>query len=415
MTVMKNQEHQKSSGIYKITNITNNKCYVGSTKNFAKRWKQHIKELKNNSHHSIKLQRSFNKHGINNFSFEIVEEIPYEKNLIIEQENFWIKELNSKENGYNITDATFGDVLTNNPNREKIIKNISKGLKEKYNNMTSDERKKIYGREGEKNGMFGKIHSEDVCKKMSENHKNKCFINKNEELLHINKNELEKYLNLGYNKGTGIKLSEENKKLISDNAKLRIGEKNPFYGKTHSEETRKKISVKNMGKKPPNTKPLIIDNIKYLSANDASKILGIKSGTITHRCKSKNILYKNYYFIDEEKNIEDLYIRSDNSKSREISVYGKIYKSKRLAFEQTGYKQLEYKAKSNSLVYKDIFYTDKPKNINDLKYPTKSVNFYIKYNNEIYFKGIGLNKSEDDICKLIKNNLANIAEFDNEL
>ena len=86
---------------------------------------------------------------------------------------------------------------------------------------------------------------------------------------------------------------KQNKKLISDNAKLRIGEKNPFYGKTHSEETRKKISVKNMGKKPPNTKPLIIDNIKYSSANDASKILGIKSGTITHRCKSKNILYKN--------------------------------------------------------------------------------------------------------------------------
>ena len=117
----------------------------------------------------------------------------------------------------------------------------------------------------------------------------------------------------------------------------------------------------------------------------------------------------------KKKNIEDLHNRMNNSKCREISVYGKTYKSKRLAFEQTGYKQLEYKAKSNSLVYKDIFYTDKPKNINNLKYPTKSVNFYIKYNNEIYFKGIGLNKSEEDILELIKNNLANIAEFDNEL
>lgn len=43
----------------------------------------------------------------------------------------------------------------------------------------------------------------------------------------------------------GVKLSEEHKKRISDIAKLRIGDKNPFYGKTHSENN-KKISSKRM-------------------------------------------------------------------------------------------------------------------------------------------------------------------------
>ena len=40
----------------------------------------------------------------------------------------------------------------------------------------------------------------------------------------------------------GRKLSAATKRLISEKAKLRTGTKNPFYGKNHSEETRRKIA-----------------------------------------------------------------------------------------------------------------------------------------------------------------------------
>lgn len=116
------------SGIYQIKNTLNNKVYVGSAKDFEKRWKRHFKDLEKGCHSSIKLQRSFNKHG-NVFECSILEEIPYEKDLIIERENFWIKELNSKINGYNIADATFGDTCSTHPLKEEIIKNVLKLLK----------------------------------------------------------------------------------------------------------------------------------------------------------------------------------------------------------------------------------------------------------------------------------------------
>jgi len=64
----------KKTGIYKITNVITGKVYIGSTTNFKNRWSSHICRLKNNTHHSIKLQNSVNKHNIENFKFEVLEE-----------------------------------------------------------------------------------------------------------------------------------------------------------------------------------------------------------------------------------------------------------------------------------------------------------------------------------------------------
>lgn len=62
-------------GIYKITNIKNNKVYIGSTDNMERRILQHKNELNNNKHHSYKLQMDWNKYGENNFTFDLLEEI----------------------------------------------------------------------------------------------------------------------------------------------------------------------------------------------------------------------------------------------------------------------------------------------------------------------------------------------------
>lgn len=90
------------SGIYTITNIVNNKIYVGYATNLNRRKNHHFSELRLNVHKNIYLQSSYNKHGACNFIFEIIEEC--DSMFLASQENYWCNMLNShnKDLGYNI-------------------------------------------------------------------------------------------------------------------------------------------------------------------------------------------------------------------------------------------------------------------------------------------------------------------------
>jgi group I intron endonuclease len=136
----------EASGIYAIRNLVNDKVYVGSTKNFYNRKCTHFKLLRDNKHWNVKLQRSFNVHGENAFKFEILERVSYEKEVIIERENFFIALHNSKERGYNIADASFGDCLSNHPFREEIIKKISIGVTATMSKLSDEERKEKFAK-----------------------------------------------------------------------------------------------------------------------------------------------------------------------------------------------------------------------------------------------------------------------------
>lgn len=278
----------ESSGIYVIRNLNNGKVYVGSTKNFYNRKATHFKLLRKNKHWNIKLQRSFNAHGENAFTFEIIERVPYEKEIIIERENFFIHSFNAKNNGYNIADASFGNCLSNHPFKEEIIKKISKGLKESFSKLTLDERKEKFGRPGEKNGMFGLNHSEESKQKMKE------VKRANFELL-------------GYGPTKGCKASKEHRQKISEFAKTRTGEKNAFYGKEHSKETKRKISLANKGKPCANAKKIIVDGVEYNNCGEAEKTTGIKASTLYFRANSNNPKFCNIYFKEKPKmKINDL-------------------------------------------------------------------------------------------------------------
>lgn len=76
-----------------------------------------------------------------------------------------------------------------------------------------------------------------------------------------------------------------------------LGEKNGFYGKTHSEESIEKMRSKLKGKLPINAKSVSIDNTIYPSATQASKVLGIATATVLNRIKSDK--FPTYQYANE--------------------------------------------------------------------------------------------------------------------
>lgn len=89
------------TGIYKITNLENQKCYVGQAANIADRWKQHIKRgIGAEAPTRNKLYPAMLQYGVENFTFEIVEECS--RTMLNEREDYWQDYFGAKEFGYSI-------------------------------------------------------------------------------------------------------------------------------------------------------------------------------------------------------------------------------------------------------------------------------------------------------------------------
>lgn len=96
--------------IYKITNIINNKLYIGKTVNtIEKRFNQHKNESKTERAKNRPLYRAINKYGIENFEIEIIEECNYD--ILNEREIYWINYYDTYNNGYNATLGGDGTII----------------------------------------------------------------------------------------------------------------------------------------------------------------------------------------------------------------------------------------------------------------------------------------------------------------
>ena len=63
----------KISGIYKIeSKIKPERIYIGSAVNISRRWNWHYGALRNGRHHSLKLQRHYDKYGESDLQFIIL-------------------------------------------------------------------------------------------------------------------------------------------------------------------------------------------------------------------------------------------------------------------------------------------------------------------------------------------------------
>lgn len=92
-------------GIYKYQNLINGKIYIGQSKDIARRKKDHITRAFNNfstnSEYSSPLHCAMRKYGLDNFSFEVIEECKISE--LNEREIFWIKHYDAQNNGYNLS------------------------------------------------------------------------------------------------------------------------------------------------------------------------------------------------------------------------------------------------------------------------------------------------------------------------
>lgn len=123
------------SGIYKITNTINNKCYIGLSKNLEKRIKQHEKNSLSLSQQSMKkLYWAVSEYGRDNFKIEILEKCLPEN--LAKRENYWIKEFNSYEDGYN---SSWGGEGADNSNIQNKY-----GLSEIYSILDKCSYKSIF-------------------------------------------------------------------------------------------------------------------------------------------------------------------------------------------------------------------------------------------------------------------------------
>lgn len=143
--------------VYFITNLINGKLYVGETNNPHKRWLQH-KNTKSVEKYDTIVRRAMLKYGSANFTFEIIEEFPIEKEAL-EAEIWWIAYLRSLGISlYNLTDGG-----------EDGKPWLGKSLPQEMRDKISQSRIGKYG--GTNNPMYGKIHTMKVKLKVSETNK----------------------------------------------------------------------------------------------------------------------------------------------------------------------------------------------------------------------------------------------------
>lgn len=108
---------------YKITNLKNNKFYIGITeKPIEERIKQHFKMLKNNTHSNYKLQEDYNFYGKENFKWELLESLDFNSHEEGYYHEYELIQLNdSVKSGYNILQGGDYNPMYTDSVKEKMI------------------------------------------------------------------------------------------------------------------------------------------------------------------------------------------------------------------------------------------------------------------------------------------------------
>ena len=127
--------------IYKITNIINNKIYIGqSILTLNERISSYIKEVKYSSKNRP-IIAAMKKYGFYNFVFSILEQDIFDKKILDEKERYYIQKYKTlcSESGYNV------ELGGNGPGKH------SEETKSKISKSQLGQKNHMYGKKGEQN------------------------------------------------------------------------------------------------------------------------------------------------------------------------------------------------------------------------------------------------------------------------
>lgn len=260
MNIINTNKLKGVPGIYCITNIENDRFYIGSSIDLEQRRSNHFSNLKKGKHHSYKIQKDYNIFGKDAFVYDVLEVCEKIKEVLITREQFYLDFYDPYYNVLKKADSSMGSKRTDE--YKKKMSDMFKGkkwteeAKAKYSKTmsgrkwSSSKRESMKGKSnfigkdnnGINNGFYGKKHTDEVKKKISYLRKNNLVLNEN------SRNNMLKYSK----KMNGFK-----------------GEFNPMYGKRHSKETLDKIRFSRIGKSlSEETKRKISESNKIRHANN---------------------------------------------------------------------------------------------------------------------------------------------------
>ena len=189
----------RKAWIYRILNKVNQKSYVGSSVDVSARWTDHRYKLRLRIHVNQKLQRAYDKYGVEAFEYSKLAICEISQRAF--QEAYYSQIYDVWDNGYNITKIDL----------------------ETGNNVVAEETKAKISKAGK-----GRKVSEETKQKLSESNAGQGLGSKHSQ---ATKDKMIK-------SRTGKVQSEETKRKLSDAAKAQHARCNP----DKFEETKKKIS-----------------------------------------------------------------------------------------------------------------------------------------------------------------------------
>lgn len=213
--------------IYCATCLPTGKWYFGqTTKSVKRRWNQHVRfalQYRDN----YKLHAAIRKYGIENFIVEEVLTVSAPTKDALKRKLDYIeirliKRFETRRKGYNMTDG--GEWVN-------------------LGSLSEEHKKKLSeAKMGENNPMFGKKHSEETRRKISESNRGKHSVTEEHRRKLSEANQGSRNHNFGkpaWNRG--IRMSEEQKEKLSKALK---GKSQPWNSRPCSEDKRRKISMK---------------------------------------------------------------------------------------------------------------------------------------------------------------------------
>ena len=247
----------KESGIYKILNIITGDFYVGSTVNLRKRWNEHRRKLIKNLRENPYLQNAWNKYSELAFEFSVIELC--EKEILLEREQYYMDLLKPT---YNIC-LRAGNCLGVRHSDEARANMSSAHVGHIATEETRAKMSKV---------RKGTHQSIETRAKMSVAHKNRlpiseatrakmCIAQKGNTnaLGHVTTEESRAKMSIA-KKGhhpseetrANMSVAQKNRPPISEETRVKMskaskGELNPMFGKSHTAESRAKVSASLIG------------------------------------------------------------------------------------------------------------------------------------------------------------------------